>query len=194
MDPLLKILFENMAGIAQWPGSCIAAHLPTLHVLASEYGKFGPVVECGVNRGSSTIALLSGARKASSRLVSFDINAECENHVRSRTAPDGLPDWEFRKEDAALGGQNWSGAPVGLFFLDTTHTYEATKSELTAWNPRMHPSGIMIGHDYYLHEDPEWANRSGVRRAVDEFAYLHRARFRLQVLPHDKGLFILWRI
>jgi hypothetical protein len=79
-----------------------------------------------------------------------------------------------------------------MFFLDTSHTYEDTKAELAAWIPKLHPEGLLCGHDYLLYQRPDWSAKSGVHQAVDEVAAANAARFRLQVLPHDQGLFLLW--
>lgn len=50
-------------------------------------------------------------------------------------------------------------------FLDADHTYEAVKSDIAAWYPKVKPGGFLCGHDYMNPSFPAW----GVERAVSEF-------------------------
>ena len=49
-------------------------------------------------------------------------------------------------------------------FLDTTHTYEDTKREITAWLPKIKKGGLFAGHDYGSHRKVH----RGCKVAVDE--------------------------
>jgi hypothetical protein len=97
--------------------------------------------------------------------------------------------WQFSLKPNLEGVKEWADESVGLCFLDTSHRYEDTVLELEAWRTKIHPEGILCGHDYFLHESPGWTTQSGVKRAVDEFAQKHGGRLRLGSKVHQ-GLFI----
>lgn len=50
---------------------------------------------------------------------------------------------------------------ISMVFLDAEHTYEAVRTDILAWQPKVRPGGILAGHDYSL----AWP---GVKQAVDE--------------------------
>lgn len=52
---------------------------------------------------------------------------------------------------------------VDLIYLDATHTYEATYTDLCAWYPHVEHCGTLCGDDY------TWGD-GGVKQAVDQFA------------------------
>lgn len=194
MAPLLERMFQRI-DLGRVPGSDMSAHMPTLYALA-RLCSFGGVVECGVGAGFSTHPLLCGAIEGGAQLHSYDINAACWSRASQNMGlvegDSALGKWTFKEKDCAEAATDWADGSVGLLFLDTSHHLEATRRELAAWLPKMHPNGIMCGHDYYLHLSPGWENISRVKQAVDEFAISHQGRFRLQVTPYDQGLFILW--
>lgn len=193
---IIRAVFTGMDGDARLDGSEMAAHMPTLHMLAGLWGGDGEVVELGVGRGWSTIALLSGLLPSGRTLRSYDVAAERKQAaIFNWGIPHDHPairNWDFRLKRSMDAACDFQDGSVSLLFLDTTHTYEETRAELSTWLPKIHRNGLICGHDYYLYKRPDWAHVSGVHRAVDEFAMRHTARFRLQVLPHDEGLFILW--
>ncbi len=189
---LVSALLDGMAGDARAPGSDVAAHMPALYMLAHLWS-FGHVVELGVSRGWSTVALFAGAVAAGRHLISYDLLWDSRQSLPRNL---GLPlhhpvfrSWDFRQKDSVQAAADFPNGSVSCWFLDTIHTLEHTRSELAAWLPKIHPDGIMCGHDYLLGEFD--GLKYGVKEAVDEFAQTHRDRFSLQVLPHDCGLFVL---
>ena len=190
---LINAVFRGMSGGATKYGSDMAAHMPTLYVLARTWSDKG-VVELGVNTAFSTVALLAGVSEAGSRLVSYD-TTPCELNLWKNlglTEPDPSLKWDFRQMHSLKAVAQWDDESISLWFLDTSHLLEQTRQELEAWLPKISPQGVMCGHDYFLHEHPQWTGKSGVKTAVDEFTARHADRFTLQVLPHDHGLWILW--
>lgn len=173
-------------------GARISAHLPTLYLLARQIAPL-PVVECGVGRGYSTAAFLAGVHEGGGHLTSYEIDPGCfAAAIRTMGIPSEAPElasWHFVHMDSVQAAGVWENGSVGLLFLDTIHTLEVTRCELEAWLPKMAPHGIMCGHDYL--PNPEWPDRA-VAQAVGEFLEQNDLRFRLQVLDHDQGLFILW--
>jgi predicted O-methyltransferase YrrM len=191
-ETLVEALLRGMGGPAQLPGSALAAHMPTLFMLAY-HGSFGKVVELGVGRGWSTVALLAGVVAGGRSLTSYDHSSTyggCLIHnLRLSDRHPLLGSWDFRVKDSIQAASDFSDGSVSLLFVDTVHTLDHTRAELAAWEPKIHPDGILSGHDYLL--DRYGDVTYGVKEAVDEFAELHSDRFQLQVLPHDCGLFIL---
>jgi predicted O-methyltransferase YrrM len=182
-------IFDGMQGDARKNGSLIAAHMPTLYMLANQWSE-GAIVELGVNRGWSTVALYAGARAAGKTLISYDLNpkweASLQTNLKLAAPPTG---WEFRVKDSVEAAKDFTDGSVSCWFLDTSHTLLQTRKELAAWLPKIRPDGIMCGHDYLMDEFSP--TPYGVKQAVNEFAAVNTGRFHLQVLPHDCGFFIL---
>lgn len=57
--------------------------------------------------------------------------------------------------------------PLDFVYIDAEHTYEAAKSDLALWYPKVKAGGIFSGHDYNSGAFP------GVGKAVDEFSIAH---------------------
>lgn len=187
-----SLMFFNMQGNSRLWGSEMAAHMPSLALLAKNWS-FGNVVEVGVGQGYSTCAFVAGLEGTGRGLISYDINPLVNQSfwkVMGLPGPCKEIDWEFRVKDSVSAAMDFYDKEVSLLFIDTSHIYEATVAELEAWEPKMHPRGVICGHDYYLERmgDVE----CGVKRAVDEFHQKRASLYTLQVLPHDQGLFILW--
>lgn len=176
---------------ASAPGSDFSAFMVPLFTLA-RYSP-GPIVECGVFKGYTTFALLHGAIEAGLRLTSYDTMPATRTWAEALIAPsiplgdDRWKNWTFVQKRSVHAAGDWADGSVGLFFLDTTHKYADTKEELDAWLPKMRPDGIICGHDYLNSHDSY-----GVKRALEEFAPKHEARFQFQAIKQDRGFFILW--
>lgn len=192
---VFRSLFLGMGSDATKDGSEMASHMPLLHLLATHWS-FGSVVELGVGRGWSTISLLSALLPSGKKLISYDVAPQRKSEAtKNWRLPQGHPAlelWDFRVKGGVDAATDFEGNSVSLVFIDTTHEYAYTKAELTAWNQKVSQRGVICGHDYFLHLRPDWAAQSGVKKAVDEFAAQHADRWRLQVFPHDEGLFVLW--
>lgn len=186
-DVLIEAMFRGMQGDARLPGSEMASHMPMLYLLARRYA-FGKIVELGVSKGFSTTALLAGAISAGSTLESYDVVEACRNAALQTMylTPEILEvgRWKFSIRSSVEAAAAYEDGSVSLLFLDTVHTLEATRAELAAWLPKIHQSGAIVGHDYHL-------AGAGVAQAVEELYKATAPRFRLMVLPHDQGLFIL---
>lgn len=57
-----------------------------------------------------------------------------------------------------------AGVMADVIHLDAAHDYEAVRSDLALWWPRLRPGGVLIGDDYWP-GNPDWP---GVTRAFDE--------------------------
>ncbi|WP_112321219.1 class I SAM-dependent methyltransferase [Oceanibium sediminis] len=59
---------------------------------------------------------------------------------------------------------------LDFVYLDAAHKYEDVLADLTCIWPKLKPTGVLIGDDYF--EDPG-AKHAGTKRAVDHFAKRH---------------------
>lgn len=51
-----------------------------------------------------------------------------------------------------------------FIYLDSNHSYDSAKEDLSIWYPKLKPGGIFSGHDY-VDRPPQF----GAKKAVDEF-------------------------
>ncbi len=136
------------------------------------------IVELGVRTGESTGVLAKVARLCSSRLVSVDID-DCSGVC-------DLPGWLFAKGDDiefAKTFPSWArerGLPdrIDFLFIDTSHIYEHTVSEIRHWFPYLSPGAKVAFHDtnqrrVYFRRDGSvglgWNNARGVVAALEDY-------------------------
>ncbi len=137
------------------------------------------------------MALLVGVTKAGKRLISYDIRPVCEANALKNIPPELAKQWDFVTKRSDQGAEDFPDGSVSFFHLDGDHKLDVVRRDLAAWLPKMDPNGIMCGHDCL--PEGERVNRVfGVMAVVTEFAEQHKDRFRLQILKHDWGMFILW--
>lgn len=166
---------------ARLEGSDIEGHLGLLYMLACM--SKGPIVECGVNGGYSTLALMGGAIDKALKMTSYDIR-DCRSNVLGLLGVKNPPEcWTFTVKSSFDAAADWAVGSVGLMFLDTSHELEDTRRELALWGPKIALDGILCGHDYFL----AWG---GVKQAVDEYMQA-RPDLRLQIFEHDQGFFLI---
>jgi cephalosporin hydroxylase len=142
------------------------------------------IVEAGVSNGRSIIflaeALLNLGKEF--RLVGVDNlaygGAKQLNSIISNIGKAGLGEYiEFWALDSLVASCEFNDGYLHHVFLDSSHTYMATKQEIRCWLPKMLHSFFLSGHDYFSEENP------GVRQAVDEIV----PKNRLHTQQTDKG-------
>lgn len=82
------------------------------------------------------------------------------------------------RNGSAEAGENWTGPPVGLIFIDADHSYAAVRGDWQNWHRHMATQGITAFHDY---SNPDY----DVTRFVDELIADGRLR---SVERHDSIL------
>ena len=60
-----------------------------------------------------------------------------------------------------VAAKSFADKSLKFVFIDGEHSYEAVKSDIEAWLPKLRPGGVIAGHDYIR----LWP---GVKRAVNE--------------------------
>lgn len=137
----------------------------------------GKMVEVGCLSGHSTCYLANEARLSEKRLTIYavdpGIGIEESNFKRDFTDSYGLLENIRECGDADIivpiltestkAAQMFANTSLDFVFLDGAHDYQAIRSDLQAWFPKIKGGGIIAGHDY------NHPNFPGVRRAVDEF-------------------------
>lgn len=172
-----------------------------LHAAAAEAARLGPLVEIGSYCGRTTILLADAARRAGTHVVTIDHHRGSEEHqpgwayhepdlvdpVVERI--DTLP--TFRRVIAASGlehhvlavvgraedvGRYWR-EPVGLVFLDGSHTDESAQHDYGTWGPLVVDGGLLAIHDVF--EDPAEGGQAPfrvLRRALDSQDFAETGR------------------
>lgn len=160
--------------------ACISEHLMLLYFIISEMN-IKRILELGVGHGNSTIAFLSGLKKNGGKLTSVDIVDWFE--ARRRVAEFNLGgNWEYIiNNDMNLV---WN-EELDLLFIDSSHEYTHTKSEIEKYEPFVRNGGYIIFHDTVI--CPQ------VEKAVDEFFSSHPSYIRYRWF-HNSGLQVLKKV
>jgi predicted O-methyltransferase YrrM len=69
---------------------------------------------------------------------------------------------ELIRADSLVAACKFEDGFFDFVFIDSSHRYEETKSEILIWYRKVKELGVLAGHDYLSEENPE------VRKAVDE--------------------------
>lgn len=96
------------------------------------------IIELGVRGGMSTFAISRAAQDIGARLISVDIT-DCSKSC-------DWSKWEFLKMNDLNFADTFKDK-IDILFIDTSHTFDHTVSELRKFLPLMHDKGIIILHD-----------------------------------------------
>lgn len=150
--------------------SDIRDHLEELRFHATGW-QFPRVLELGTRGGNSTSAFLAAVEK-SGWVWSIDINPP--------QVPEwwhGLSCWRFlQADDMSEQALAWAPPVVEVLFIDTSHEYAHTLSELRAYGPRVRPGGVILLHDTEYGCSGAWHLKdidprvSEVGRALDAYS------------------------
>lgn len=147
-----------------------------LYDLAADVPAELAIVELGSYRGKSTCYLGAGARSGHGAHV-FAVDPW--NTAGNRTGRFGFADpqtfaafnmqvatMDLRASVTALRGfstdvaRHWT-KPIGLLYVDGSHTYEDVLADVRAWGRFLVPGGVIAFDDYRTERNP------GVARVVD---------------------------
>lgn len=128
------------------------SHRDTMETLARERG-WRRGVEVGLGHG----LLFSRFIALGIDMVGVDIGRRIERRRAVEAIGGGLVHWMPSDAASALVADGWAD----FIFIDAGHSYQAVKSDIAHWFPKVRPGGWFGGHDYH----PKFP---GVIRAVDE--------------------------
>lgn len=179
-DKSLEQIYEEKCN---QPDSNINEHLPTLKKYAEECNH---VTELGVEYGRSLFAFMAGNPK---KLVSYDvINIEKYgvNIVDlKKLASDNGVDYDFIEADT----RKIEIEETDLLFIDTLHTYEQLKNELTLHANKARK--YIILHDTVTFGINGEDGHKGILPAIDEFLLENKNWFIYENFTNNNGLMIL---
>lgn len=172
---------------------------------------FGPLVEIGSYCGRSTILLAVVAAAFDTHVIAIDHHRGSEEHQPGWEYHDSaLVDPEvgrldtlpvFRRTLARAGLEDHVVAivapsavvasywerPVGLVFIDGSHTEASATRDYEGWSPHVAPGGLLVIHDVF--EDPAEGGQAPhhiYRRALDSGRFTEVAgRRTLRVLRRE---------
>lgn len=140
--------------------------------------------EIGLDRGFFSEALLTHLPN----LTLIGVDPWCKATPSSEVGHHEYANWDFKEIEAeyrrrtalfasravilkmpSIEAAKWiDDLTLDFVFIDAQHTFSACTADIDAWEPKLKPSGLMMGHDY-------GARWGGVKRAVD-YRYGARAR------------------
>ncbi len=137
-----------------------------LYKLARSLPRNSIIVELGSYLGASSVFLGIGAKSNDSLVYCVDT---WENDGMTEGKRDTYSEWAKNVQHLTnvlpLRGRNNEIAPlftngIDLLFIDSDHSYEAIKEDITNWLPKLRNNGIIVLHDV------GWAE--GIQRAIRE--------------------------
>jgi predicted O-methyltransferase YrrM len=158
-------MLERAKAIGGW---MTEPELAFLQALALTLPQSATVVELGVWKGRSTVALCEALEGRDARVYAVDAfsgkqlhNADFDRAALEtfRANTSGFGFIEPIAGDSADTASQFADCSVDFVFLDADHSYEAVLRDLRAWQPKRKPGTLIAGHDW------GWV---GVRVAVQE--------------------------
>ena len=145
------------------------------HFHAQTAPESGHFVEIGSWKGRSAFCMASELERLgkATRLTCVDTWEGSEEHAEHSSIQKGtlydefltnISRYQHRIQPMRLpsleAAATFPDRSLDFVFIDAAHDYENVKADIHAWAPKVKPSGVLAGHDYYT-----WP---GVRQAVDE--------------------------
>ncbi|MEN6510054.1 MAG: class I SAM-dependent methyltransferase [Smithella sp.] len=174
---LLKKYLGDIRNRAMVRKTDISDHLPMLFTESLNI-ESKLIVELGVGDGESTFVLERVANLWGAKLVSVDIDDREEvSSFKDRIFVQSddisfaaeFPDWCRRRGFEPV---------IDILFIDTSHLYDHTVAEISAWFPYLASRCKVFFHDTNMNEvfvrkdgstGKGWDNQRGVIRAIEEY-------------------------
>jgi predicted O-methyltransferase YrrM len=137
--------FASIAAQSQENNSRGASSAQLMQMYRIAEAKESPIIlELGVCRGESTTVLLQACSQTGGRLVSVDIE-NCSSLSDS-------PSWQFVQSNSSDTTFIIDKAPhlktgIDILYIDSLHTKEHVKNELTCWYPYIKEDGFIFFDD-----------------------------------------------
>lgn len=144
----MSFLEEYRERVAAW--SDVQYCMPRMLEVALRYPE-GSILELGVRSGNSTSAFLAAAEKTGGHVWSMDTGVP---DVPAHWHDSGL--WTFIQGDDTADDVPLDPFMYDVLFIDTSHHYAHTLTELRRFVPIVKPGGTVLLHDTLLaHVDGE---------------------------------------
>ena len=147
----------------------------------------GVGAEIGVKEGKFSKILLSGWHGCKLYLIdpwedqSESVYSENIHDHQSdyRNTIDNLKDfsgrYEIVKQYSDDAHSHFAKNSLDFIYIDGNHSYEAVKSDLELFYPKLKYGGIMMGDDYHANDiEKVFGFTFGVKKAVDDFCILNK--------------------
>lgn len=128
------------------------------------------IVEIGSYLGASACFLATGIEEKRGRVYAIDTwtnigmtEGQRDTYEEFRTHIEPLKEYIEPLRGRSIDIAHTFDEEVDLLFVDGDHSYEAVRSDLEAWLPKVKDNGIVVLHDF------SWAD--GVRQAVRELVF-----------------------
>jgi len=161
-----------LAAAMRIPGFTEPSELSFLYHVARLTSTRGCTVEIGSYLGRSTVVLAHAARASGGVPVAAvdphtadltfrqsEYTATADQFAANVKAA-GVEDYvTLVRKTSAEAAASWSGASIGLLFIDGSHTREAVLEDVRVWSPSLAPDACVVLDDYLVFEQV----RSAVR-------------------------------
>lgn len=165
--------------------SDIQGHLLRLYDLTIKLPHEKVVVELGVRWGDSTTALLAAVNDSGGHLYSVDLLLPSGGATVYLNTE---PSWTFILGDDMSVVRSWNKS-IDHLFIDTSHRFEHTLSELREWGKWVKVEGIITLHDLCNADGTD----SEVIFAIKKFMEENPKKYAFTAFPNSYGLGLLER-
>lgn len=158
----------------------INEHIPTLFLITIEFN-LKNVVELGVRDGTITISLTEAVSHLNGHVWSIDKD-ECDEAKQEISSRSLEKFWTFYQGDDLDIGRGWKER-IDHLFIDTSHTYQHTLSELVLFEKFLNPNAFITLHDT--------SSFPSVLKAVKDFIIQSKQEYRFYNYFNKNGLGVL---
>ena len=145
------------------------------------------IVECGVANGASAIYLAEAILNLGKTIERFILvddlsygGSDQAQTIINHVIQSGIKEFEFIQKSSLDASCKFPDGYLHFCFIDSSHTYKGTRSEIRCWWHCIKDGWVLSGHD---------ANMPEVKQAVEEVVPLDQ----LRVLKTDKD-FGVWEL
>ena len=165
-----RLAGEVLRGIEGWR---FRQDLALLYLLARDVPGPGVILEIGSYKGLATVTLAFGAREGHHEEKVHTVDPHTGDRQAIEAGGEQVSSLaDFRRNLATAGvlgdveaytmtsdelAERWKAGPIRVLFIDGWHSYEAVKSDIQKWVPRLTPDGVVLIDDYRNYDEVKLA-------------------------------------